>query len=321
MSRSPRSRRARINQALSFINTFLLIFAGIALFVGSFLIVNTFSILVAQRSRELALFRALGAARRQVTRSVLFEAFVVGLVGATLGLGLGFVLALGIKALFATFGLDLSGSPLVFEWPTAMWSYAVGLVVTMVAAYLPARRAGKMPPVAAMRDDVALPESALRWRLLVGTVLMVGGLVAGYLGAFTEHRQLGLLRRRRCLRAAARGRADQPGHRSTGDRRLRLRLPTAVQDRRGHGRAERHPQPAAHGRHRLGAHDRPDPGLDDVGVRGVGQGQRRQVDRGELRRRLRRVQRHRPAVLVDDHRGRGQGPGRRGGHARCATCR
>ena len=175
-----------INQALSFINTFLLIFAGIALFVGSFLIVNTFSILVAQRSRELALFRALGAARRQVTRSVLFEAFVVGLVGATLGLGLGFVLALGIKALFATFGLDLSGSPLVFEWPTAMWSYAVGLVVTMVAAYLPARRAGKMPPVAAMRDDVALPESALRWRLLVGTVLMVGGLVAGYLGAFTD---------------------------------------------------------------------------------------------------------------------------------------
>jgi putative ABC transport system permease protein len=175
-----------INQALSFINTFLLIFAGIALFVGSFLIINTFSILVAQRSRELALFRALGAARRQVTRSVLFEAFVVGLVGATLGLGLGFVLALGIKALFATFGLDLSGSPLVFEWSTAMWSYAVGLLVTMVAAYLPARRAGRMPPVAAMRDDVALPESALRWRLLVGTVLMVGGLVAGYLGAFTD---------------------------------------------------------------------------------------------------------------------------------------
>ncbi|NYG07217.1 putative ABC transport system permease protein [Phycicoccus badiiscoriae] len=175
-----------INKALSFINTFLLVFAGIALFVGSFLIINTFSILVAQRSRELALFRALGAARRQVTRSVLFEAFVVGLVGSTVGLGLGFVLALGIKALFAQFGLDLTGSPLVFQWPTAMWSYAVGLLVTMVAAYLPARRAGRMPPVAAMRDDVALPESALRWRLLVGGVLMVGGLVAGYLGAFTS---------------------------------------------------------------------------------------------------------------------------------------
>jgi putative ABC transport system permease protein len=175
-----------INKALSFISTFLLIFAGIALFVGSFLIVNTFSILVAQRSRELALFRALGAGRRQVTRSVLFEAFVVGLVGATLGLGLGFLLALGIKALFGTFGLDLSGSPLVFQWPTAAWSYAVGLAVTMVAAYLPARRAGRMPPVAAMRDDVALPESALRWRLLVGGALMVAGLVSAYLGSFTD---------------------------------------------------------------------------------------------------------------------------------------
>jgi putative ABC transport system permease protein len=174
-----------INKALSFISTFLLIFAGIALFVGSFLIINTFSILVAQRSRELALFRALGASRRQVTRSVLFEAFVVGVVGATLGLGLGFVLALGIKALFATFGLDLSGSPLAFQWTTAFWSYAVGLVVTMVAAYLPARRAGKMPPVAAMRDDVALPESALRWRLVVGSLLMAGGLVCVYLGSFT----------------------------------------------------------------------------------------------------------------------------------------
>jgi len=175
-----------VNQALSFISTFLLIFAGIALFVGSFLIINTFSILVAQRSRELALFRALGAARRQVTRSVLFEAFVVGLVGSTAGLGFGFLLALGIKALFGTFGLDLSGSPLVFEPTTALWSYAVGLVVTMVAAYLPARRAGRMPPVAAMRDDVALPESALRWRVLVGGALAVGGAVAIYLGAFTD---------------------------------------------------------------------------------------------------------------------------------------
>src|SRR6185312_11937685 len=89
-----------LQKALSFITTFLLIFAGIALVVGSFLIVNTFSILVAQRGRELALLRALGASRRQVTRSVLVEAFVVGAAGSTLGLGLGLLLALGIKALF-----------------------------------------------------------------------------------------------------------------------------------------------------------------------------------------------------------------------------
>jgi putative ABC transport system permease protein len=175
-----------INQALSFIGTFLLVFAGIALFVGSFLIVNTFSILVAQRSRELALLRALGAGRRQVTRSVLFEALVVGLVGSAVGLGLGFLLAVGIKVLFAQFGLDLSGSPLVFEPSTAAAAFGVGLVVTMVAAYLPARRAGKMPPVAAMRDDVAMPEAALRWRIWAGALLLVVGVVNTYLGAFTD---------------------------------------------------------------------------------------------------------------------------------------
>ena len=89
-------------EAISFISTFLLIFAGISLVVGSFLIVNTFSILVAQRSRELALLRAIGASRRQVTRSVLFEALVLGAAGATIGLGLGVLLAMGIRALFAT---------------------------------------------------------------------------------------------------------------------------------------------------------------------------------------------------------------------------
>ncbi|WP_270886771.1 ABC transporter permease [Pedococcus sp. 5OH_020] len=175
-----------INKALSFINVFLLIFAGIALFVGSFLIINTFSILVAQRSRELAMLRALGAGRRQVTRSVLFEAFVVGLAGSTVGLGMGFVLATGIQKLFAQFGLDLSGSPLVFRPSTALIAYAVGLLVTMLAAYLPARRAGRMPPVAAMRDDIALPESALHRRVWVGTVLFVLGLGATYAGAFTS---------------------------------------------------------------------------------------------------------------------------------------
>src|SRR5689334_12293170 len=171
-----------INKALNFINIFLLVFAGIALFVGSFLIINTFSILVAQRSRELAMLRALGAGRHQVTRSVLFEAFVVGLVGSTVGLGLGFGLAIGIQKLFAQFGLDLSGSPLVFRPSTALIAYAVGLIVTMLAAYLPARRAGKMPPVAAMRDDIALPESTMRWRLMVGLCLFLFGLWATWLG-------------------------------------------------------------------------------------------------------------------------------------------
>lgn len=168
--------------AISFITVFLLVFAGIALVVGSFLIINTFSMLVAQRSRELALLRALGASRRQVTRSVLFEAFVIGLVGSTIGLGLGVLLAIGIRALFATFGLDLSGTPLVFAPRTIAAAYAVGLLVTMAAAYLPARRSARIPPVAAMRDDIAMPESSMRRRLLIGAVAVVAGAVVGAVG-------------------------------------------------------------------------------------------------------------------------------------------
>lgn len=164
-----------IDTVLGFLNTFLLIFAGIALVVGTFLIINTFSILVAQRSRELALLRALGASRRQVTRSVLIEAAVVGLIGSTLGLVLGYGLAAALRALFANFGLDLSGSQLVFQPRTIVVSYAVGVFVTMFAAYLPARRAAKIAPVAAMRDEVALPESSIRRRMIVGIVLAVIG--------------------------------------------------------------------------------------------------------------------------------------------------
>jgi len=175
-----------INQALSFISTFLLVFAGVSLVVGSFLIVNTFSILVAQRSRELALFRALGATRRQVSRSVLFEALVMGFVGSTVGLGLGFALALGIKALFATIGLDLSGSPLVFEARTAVAAYLVGMVVTAFAAYLPGRRASRISPMEAMRDDVAMPESSIHRRTVVGTAMTALGAAAMGVGLFTD---------------------------------------------------------------------------------------------------------------------------------------
>ena len=173
-------------EAISFLSTFLLIFAGIALVVGSFLIVNTFSILVAQRSRELALLRAIGASRRQVTRSVMFEAVVLGAVGSTIGLGLGVLLAMGIRALFATFGLDLSGQDLVFAARTPLAAYAVGILVTVVAAYIPARRSAKIPPVAALRDDVAMPESALHWRLVIGGVLIAGGAGAMQAGLYAD---------------------------------------------------------------------------------------------------------------------------------------
>jgi len=175
-----------INQSLSFISTFLLVFAGVSLVVGTFLIINTFSILVAQRSRELALFRALGASRRQVSRSVLFEALVIGIIGSTVGLALGFVLATGIKVLFAAIGLDLSGSPLVFEPRTALASYLVGILVTVFAAYLPGRRASRIAPVEALRDDVAMPESSIRRRAAIGTAMTVLGALALGVGLFTS---------------------------------------------------------------------------------------------------------------------------------------
>ncbi len=174
-----------LEEILGFINTFLLVFAAVAMIVGTFLIINTFSILVAQRSRELALLRAMGASRRQVTWSVLGEAFLIGLLGSTVGLGAGYLLAQGLRALFGVIGLDLSSATFPVEPRTVIVSYVVGVVVTMLAAYLPARRASRIPPVAAMRDDVALPEASLRRRVIFGAFLVVAGIglmVAGFAG-------------------------------------------------------------------------------------------------------------------------------------------
>lgn len=177
---------SQLVEAISFLTTFLLIFAGISLVVGAFLIVNTFSILVAQRSRELALLRAMGASKKQVTSSVLVEAFVLGVLGATLGLGLGVLLAIAIRALFANFGLDISGQALVFEPRTVIAAYAVGVVVTMLAALLPAIRTTRIAPVQALRDDIAMPVASLHRRVVAGTLLTVAGVVGMALGLFTD---------------------------------------------------------------------------------------------------------------------------------------
>lgn len=163
------------DSVLGFLNTFLLVFAGIALVVGSFLIVNTFSMLVAQRSSELALLRAIGASRKQVRTSVLIEAFVVGLFGSIMGLLVGFGLAAALKAGLGYLGVDLSGTALAFLPRTVIISLVVGVVVTLVAAYIPARRASKVPPIAAMRDDQAMSEGAIHWRVAVGVVLAILG--------------------------------------------------------------------------------------------------------------------------------------------------
>ncbi|HEY9564968.1 MAG TPA: ABC transporter permease [Nocardioides sp.] len=177
--------KASLDEIMGFLTTFLLVFAGVSLVVGIFLIINTFSILIAQRSRELALLRALGASRNQVNRSVIAEALAVGVVGSTFGLGLGYLLAMGLRELFATFGLDLGSAVFSVSASTIFWAYAVGLVVTAVAAVTPAIRASRIPPMAALRDDVAMPESTLRRRLVIGTVLVLAGaasMVLGFMG-------------------------------------------------------------------------------------------------------------------------------------------
>lgn len=128
----------------------LLVFAGIALFVGTFIIANTFTMLVAQRTKELALLRAVGASRRQVTRSVLIEAFVVGTVAAVTGLAAGVGIGAGMRALIGSLGETVPDGPLVVSPGTVATALLVGVLITMTAAWLPGRRAAKIPPVAAM---------------------------------------------------------------------------------------------------------------------------------------------------------------------------
>jgi len=173
-----------VGQFLDVISTFLLVFAIIAVIVGGFIIVNTFSILVAQRTRELALVRALGASRRQVTGSVLIEALFTGVVATTLGIALGLALARGLAALFRQFGLDIAASALTLTPRTIVLSYVVGVLVTLVAAYVPARRAAKVPPVAAMRADLVPKERSLRRRTVIGAVVLLVGAAVAVAGLF-----------------------------------------------------------------------------------------------------------------------------------------
>lgn len=151
----------------------LLLFAGIALFVGTFLIINTFAMLVAQRSRELGMLRAIGASRGQITRTVLTEALVIGAVGSTLGLLLGAGVAAALQAFYKSLDLAIPGANLQVSVATVIACYTVGIGITLLAAYPAARRAGKLSPVAAMRDDVSVPERSLLVRLLIGGFLLL----------------------------------------------------------------------------------------------------------------------------------------------------
>ncbi|MFF3454819.1 ABC transporter permease [Streptomyces sp. NPDC002730] len=171
-----------IEEGLSNLNTTLLAFAAIALFVGVFLIANTFTMLVAQRTRELALMRAVGASRRQVKRSVMLEALVVGALASVIGFVLGIGLATGLRSAMTSFGAKVPAGPLIIS-PTAIASaLAVGVLVTVLAAWLPARRAAKIPPVAAMSSvhAVATTRSLVVRNSIGGVITLLGA--AGILG-------------------------------------------------------------------------------------------------------------------------------------------
>ena len=171
-----------ISQGLGFFNTALLVFGFIALFVGGFTILNTFSITVGQRTRELALLRIVGASRRQVFRSVLGEAFIVGLVASLIGLGLGVLAALGLEKLLSAFGFTLPSGSLVFEARTVIVCLIVGVGVTMVSAISPARHAVRIAPVAAVSEQQVEQDVPMRRRFTRGGAITVIGVALLALG-------------------------------------------------------------------------------------------------------------------------------------------
>jgi len=173
---------AELESNLSFLRTFLLVFAYVSLVVGAFIIFNTFSITVAQRTREFGLLRTLGASRSQIMRSVLYEGFLLGTVGAVLGLLGGLLLAPALDQLFKSFGADLPDSGTVLETRTIVVALAVGIGVTMLAGLAPAIRATRVPPLAAMREGVEMSRRRRlfrrRYRVVRPLAKAIGSLLA-----------------------------------------------------------------------------------------------------------------------------------------------
>jgi len=182
--------QSQMADAFQFFNTFMLIFAVIALLVGAFMIFNTFSITVAQRTRENGLLRALGASRRQVLGSVILEALAVGVLASALGIAAGFAVALGLKALLTAVGLDIPTTSLVFTPATAVISVVVGVGITVLAALSPARKAAKVAPIAAMQHGVVGSTGyGSKQRVFVGVAVLGLGLAALLTGLFRDVQQ------------------------------------------------------------------------------------------------------------------------------------
>ncbi len=175
--------RTQSQQGMAFMSTFLMVFAVVALLVGGFVIFNAFSITVAQRTKETAMLRAIGASRRQVLRMIVAESVVMGVVASAIGAVLGIGLAKGLAALFTSFGVELPGGSTVVAPGSVTVAMTVGTVVTVLAAYLPARRASKVTPMAAMRDVAVDSSRTSRRRAVIGAALTALGVALAVSGA------------------------------------------------------------------------------------------------------------------------------------------
>ena len=244
---------AAVRDAMGVFTTVLLAFAVISLLVGSFVIWNTFNVLVAQRRREVALLRAVGATRRQVLGGVLVEATLVGTLSGGLGLVLGVALAAGIRSLLKLIGVEMPTTSPAIEMRTVAAALLVGILVTVVAAIAPAWAATRVAPMEALRDAVPAHRAAGRRRSIAGAILVAN--------RYRRPRRL-----HRGGRPALVDRAGHPGHlRGARGRRTHARTrhgaprgPRPARWRLADGRAQHRAQLPSRGRHGFGAHDRPD---------------------------------------------------------------
>lgn len=176
---------SEFDSAISIFNSILLAFAFIIVFVATFIINNTFQIVVNQRIRELGLLRAIGATGRQVSRSVYLEALLVGLFSTVVGVGLGLLLGNGLRELLNLLGFSLPAGPTELRFRTVIWAATIGIGVTMLSSIVPARRARTIPPIAAIQSDQRLPAASLTRRLYLGGIMTGLGAVLLGLGLFT----------------------------------------------------------------------------------------------------------------------------------------
>ena len=283
-----KEQQDQFQKALSIFSKFFLVFAVVALVVGAYIILNTFAITVAQRTRENGLLRALGASRRQVLASVLIEALAVGVIAALLGLAAGVAVAAGLKALLSAFGLSLPAGSLVVNARTVVASLVIGIGVTLIAAISPARKAAKVPPVAAMQEaTVGSTGYGSKQRVVVGLSILALGVAALFTGLFGHVSSAFLIvgaRRAAGLPRRVGAGPDDRAAAEPGDRRSAA--PDQGRDRHP-GPGEHHAQPQAHRGQRVRADDRGRPDRVHLDLRLLGQGVDQRDHRPVIRRGLR----------------------------------